>query len=152
MRMIKPKSGILYEVTELEVAFFDVDSMKMVWHGNYIKYFEIARCRLLDKLGYNYIDMEKEGVVWPVVDLRVKYIRPISFKQIILVHALIVEYENRLKIQYLICDKKTGETLTKAYSIQVAVNQETQQMYYCSPQSIVDRITNLVKGEKNCER
>jgi len=38
---------------ELTVEFFDVDSMQIVWHGNYLKYMERARCALLDKIGYN---------------------------------------------------------------------------------------------------
>ncbi|MCF6775308.1 acyl-CoA thioesterase [Thiotrichales bacterium 19X7-9] len=137
------RNAVLSETTELEIPFFDVDSMRIVWHGNYIKYFEIARCRLLDKLGYNYVDMENEGLIWPVIDIRVKYIKPIYFKQVILIDAFIVEYENRLKIQYIIYDKQTGDKLTKAYSIQIAVNADTSEMYYQSPQHIIDKFTQL---------
>ncbi len=43
---------------EIEIPFYDVDSAGIVWHGNYVKYFEVARCVLLDKLNYNYIDMK----------------------------------------------------------------------------------------------
>ena len=43
---------------EFKVDFNDCDPMRIVWHGNYINYFERARCALLDKIGYNYIDME----------------------------------------------------------------------------------------------
>ena len=39
---------------EFVVPFFDVDSMRIVWHGHYCKYLELARCKLLDKIGYNY--------------------------------------------------------------------------------------------------
>lgn len=48
-------------VSTFKVAFFDVDSMEVMWHGNYVKYLEMARCELLDKLGYNYIAMKKDG-------------------------------------------------------------------------------------------
>ena len=48
-------------VSKFKVAFFDVDSMEVMWHGNYVKYLEMARCELLDKLGYNYIAMKKDG-------------------------------------------------------------------------------------------
>ncbi len=53
----------------MEVGFFDVDSYRVVWHGNYPKYFEIARCKLLDKIGFTYADMEETGYFYPVVDL-----------------------------------------------------------------------------------
>jgi acyl-CoA thioester hydrolase len=52
--------------------FYDLDPMKVVWHGNYARYLEQARCALLEKLGYSYQEMEQSGYVWPIVDLRVK--------------------------------------------------------------------------------
>ena len=48
------KEGVLQAEIELVVPFFDVDMMEVVWHGHYVKYFEEARCALLDKLGHNY--------------------------------------------------------------------------------------------------
>ncbi|MCF6806826.1 acyl-CoA thioesterase [Thiotrichales bacterium 19S9-12] len=143
MRVNKNIPKALSLITEMEVEFYDVDSMRIVWHGNYIKYFEAARCRLLDKLGYNYLDMEHDGFIWPVVDLKVKYIKPINFKQIILVEAAILEYENRLKVQYVIRDKLSDEKLTVGYSIQVAVDQKTNMMLYRSPQHVIDHMDKL---------
>ena len=46
------KSYVSAEV-EIEIPFHDVDSMKIVWHGNYAKYFEIARCALFESIGLN---------------------------------------------------------------------------------------------------
>ena len=46
--------ALLSATTELEVQFFDVDSMRVVWHGNYVKYLEVARCELLKLFDYNY--------------------------------------------------------------------------------------------------
>ncbi|MGL5028381.1 MAG: acyl-CoA thioesterase, partial [Shewanella oncorhynchi] len=43
---------------EMQIPFHDVDSMGITWHGNYLRYFEIARCKLLDELGYNYRQMQ----------------------------------------------------------------------------------------------
>ena len=45
---------LISEETEISAEFFDVDAMQVVWHGNYVKYLEIARCALLDKIGYGY--------------------------------------------------------------------------------------------------
>ena len=44
--------GVLQAEIELQVPSFDVDMMEVVWHGHYVKYFEQARCALLDKLVY----------------------------------------------------------------------------------------------------
>ena len=51
---------------ELKISFEDLDSMNVVWHGNYVRYMEQARCDLLEKMGYTYFDMKKEGYAYPV--------------------------------------------------------------------------------------
>ena len=43
--------GVFHVDSEIVVPFFDVDSMHIVWHGHYVKYLEVARCALLDRLG-----------------------------------------------------------------------------------------------------
>lgn len=118
---------------EVLVPFYDVDSMEIAWHGNYVKYFEVARCKLLDGIQSNYIQMREAGYGWPIVDIRLKYVRPARFNQRINVFAEIVEWEMRLKIKYLITDVETGEVLTRGYSIQVAVDIHTHEMNFVTP-------------------
>ena len=60
---------------ELSPAFHDLDPMEVVWHGNYIKYLELARCALLQSFDYDYPQMRESGYLWPIVDLRTKYLR-----------------------------------------------------------------------------
>ena len=55
----------------IEVPFHDVDTMNVVWHGHYLKYFEIARCKLLDQFHYNYNQMRDSGYAWPVIESHV---------------------------------------------------------------------------------
>ncbi|MGR9115346.1 MAG: acyl-CoA thioesterase [Gammaproteobacteria bacterium] len=125
---------------EIEVPFFDVDLMEIVWHGHYVKYFEVARCVLLDKIGYNYMQMRESGYTWPVVDLRVRYARPAKFGQKLIVYADIGEWENRLKINYQVIDKLTGMRLTRGHTCQVAVNIASGEMCYESPAVLWDKL------------
>lgn len=125
---------------ELEVPFHDVDMMNICWHGHYIKYFEIARCAVLDKIDYNYIQMSESGYVWPVIDIRVRYAQPLRFGQRFKVTAKIVEWENRLKIDYLITDLASNKRLTKGYSVQVAVAVESQEMQFASPEILMTKL------------
>jgi acyl-CoA thioester hydrolase len=115
------------------VPFHDVDVMEVVWHGHYAKYFEIARCALLDTIDYNYPQMRDSGYAWPVIDLRIRYIKPATFGKVITVNAAIAEWENRLKIDYLITDKHTGARFAKGHTIQVAVDMKTNAMLFESP-------------------
>jgi len=125
---------------DLEIPFHDVDMMGVAWHGHYAKYFEIARCALLEKIDYNYLQMRDSGYTWPVIDLNMRYIKPAVFGQIITVKAAMVEWENRLKINYLITDKVTGARLTKGYSVQVAVDMQTKAMCFESPRVLFEKL------------
>lgn len=118
---------------DLLIPFHDVDLMEIVWHGHYVKYFEIARCALLDQIDYNYLTMRESGFAWPIVDLKVRYVKPAKFGQTVVVRAEIVEWECRLKMNYLITDKRTGSRLVKGSSVQVAVDLSNRELCFQSP-------------------
>lgn len=129
---------------DIEIPFHDIDVMEIVWHGHYAKYFEIARCALLDTVDYNYPQMRDSGFSWPIIDLRIRYVKPAVFGQKITVNAAIVEWENRLKIDYLITDKATGAKLAKGHSIQVAVDVKANAMCFESPRILFEKLGVLV--------
>lgn len=119
--------------TEILVPFHDVDSMEVVWHGHYAKYFEVARCEFLESFNYGYRAMKASGFAWPIIDMRTKYVKPIHFGQKIKVSCSLREWEYRLKVEYLITDAITGEKLTKGYTCQAAIDMSTGQMCFESP-------------------
>lgn len=128
----------------IKPQFYDLDPMQVVWHGNYIRYLEQARSAVLDKIGYNYQEMVDSGCMWPIVDMRVKYVRPIRFNQVIRVTATLVEYENRIRIDYCIYDKETGAVLTKAHTIQLAVAADTGELMFGSPAVLIAKVRALL--------
>ena len=136
--------GVLHTDTEILVPFFDVDTMNVVWHGHYVKYLEVARCALLDKIGHNYDAMVASGYAWPVIDLQLRYVRGAMFGQKLNVRASLVEWENRLKISYLISDLATGERLTRACSVQVAVDMSSREMLLASPKVFTDAVERML--------
>ena len=126
--------------TETQVPFFDLDPMEIVWHGHYVKYLEIVRGVLLDTIDYNYAAMKASGYVWPVIDLHLRYIAPAAYGQRLKLHAEIVEWENRLKIAYLISDAVSGRRLSRATTTQVAVQIATQEMCFASPAVLFEKL------------
>lgn len=134
---------------EMQIPFHDVDSMGITWHGNYLRYFEIARCKLLDELGYNYRQMQASNYAWPIIDLQIKYVKASTFEQKITVRAELVEWENRLKINYQIRDVETGARITKGYTIQAAVDMSTQELCFVTPDVFRDKIANLLVKVEN---
>jgi acyl-CoA thioester hydrolase len=127
---------------EVEVPFHDADPMGVTWHGNYFRYLETARAALLRKIGYGHAEMSASGFFWPIVDARIKYVKPTSFGQRLKIMATLDEYENRLKIAYVITDSGTGELVTKATTTQVAVDKANGEMCFCSPEVLLDKVRN----------
>ena len=121
--------------TEIEVPFFDVDVMQIVWHGHYVKYLEIARCAFLDEVGYNYTVMLQHGHAWPVVKLDLKYIRPARFGQKIRVEMAVTEYESCLRIDYILRDAESGTKLTQAHTTQVVQRLDNGEMQFQTPEN-----------------
>ena len=124
----------LWHEIELSPAFHDLDPMDIVWHGHYVKYLELAREALLARFDYDYPRMRESGYAWPVVDMRLKYVDMLPYGRRVIVRAEIVEWENRLKIEYEIRDAVSGKRINQAYTIQVAYDTDKREMrYVCAP-------------------
>jgi acyl-CoA thioester hydrolase len=132
---------------ELTVPFHDIDLLGITWHGHYCKYLEIARCAMLEQIDYDYQAMKASGYVWPIIDLHLRYVRPARFGQRLRVSAELVEWEYRMKINYLVADAETGEALVKGHTIQAAVDAETLEMSYASPEVFLQRL-GIQAGER----
>jgi acyl-CoA thioester hydrolase len=126
--------------TEIQVQFFDLDPMEVVWHGHYVKYLEMARCALLDTIDYNYTQMKASGYAWPVIDMHLRYVDSARFGQRLKVRAEIAEWENRLKIDYLITDAASGHRLLRGSTTQVAVDIATREMCFVSPAVLLQKL------------
>ena len=125
---------------EIEIPFHDVDVMGVAWHGHYAKYLEIARCALLDKIDYNYPQMRESGYAWPVIDMRIRYPQPLHFGQKVRVRVKLEEWEYRLKFSYEIVDAESGRRLTRAYTVQVALDMQNGEMMFASPAILLEKL------------
>ena len=128
--------------TIIRVEFYDLDPMDVVWHGNYVKYLEVARCDMLAKLGYNYVDMKNDGYAYPVATMEMKYIKPCTFGQELKVVSMVEEIEPALVIKYVIFDNKTGEKMFKAKTMQIAVDINTRKTVYEAPENLKKKIAS----------
>ena len=139
----------LFAEIETQVQFYDLDPMDIVWHGNYAKYLELARCALLDKIDYNYVQMKASGYAWLVIDLPPSVIseKPAALGDQIKVRVELAEWENRLKLEYLITNVASGLRLTKASTVQVAVEDVSGQMCLTSCGGAVRETRPASRGE-----
>ena len=130
----------LFHEIEVRPAFYDVDPMAVVWHGNYVRYFELARAALMEKFNYGYEQMRESGYFWPIVDLRVKFVKPATLNQPLKVRAEITEFESRLRVEYLITSGISGDKVTKGYTLLVAVDAKTMELQYVCPKILWERL------------
>jgi acyl-CoA thioester hydrolase len=129
---------------EFAVEFYEVDSMEVVWHGNYVQYMEKARCILLDRIGYGYLAMKDSGYAFPVTDMSLKFIRPLRYGDRVRAVAILDEWENRLRIKYEFYNAVTGELTTKGMSTQMAYNIEKRDSCFICPRFLIDRVEALL--------
>lgn len=134
--------------TPLQIPFQDVDMFSIVWHGNYPRYLEIARCQLLEQIDYTYMDMKASGYFFPIVDMKLRYIRPIEFEQKIVVIARLKEWQNWIRINYDIVDANSGRRLTKAVTRQVAVQLESRTMLDESPEILISKVNHALEARR----
>ena len=134
------ETPLLEATVALEVPFYDCDPAGIVWHGNYAKYFDQARCALLERIDYGYARMAESGYTWPVIDFWTRYVKPLRFGQRVEVRAWLCEWEFRLKVAYQISDSASGARLCKGHTVQVAVRIDNGEMQIASPQALRQRL------------
>ena len=128
---------------KFRVEFYDTDSMGVVWHGNYVKYCEMARCAFLREIGYTYIDMKNDGYAYPIVKMDFKFVRPAMFDDEICVEVELSEFESLLKFKYTIKNADTGEILCKATTAQAAVYIATKETCFYLPEILKEKLKGL---------
>ena len=91
----------MYEsITKMRVRYAETDQMNVVYYGNYAQYFEVGRVESIRQLGYTYKDMEAEGVIMPVVELHVKYLRPATYDDLLTVKTIVREMPMGHRIEF----------------------------------------------------
>ena len=143
MDMESPENNGPYNIfaeAEITVEFYDLDPLQVVWHGNYLNYFEIGRRTLLEKINYGYNEMKESGYTFPVVEVSVKYISPLVLGDRARVKAVLIEYENCLKIKYEIRNAETAILCTKGSTTQMAFNIKTNESCFICPEVFIEKI------------
>lgn len=136
---------IISSTYEITVSFEDLDPMNVVWHGNYLRYLEQARCDLFSKIHYTYFDMKNDGIAYPIAKFEIKYIKPAQFCDKLIVETAITSIEPTLNIKYKIYKKDTEEVIFKASSMQIAVDISTRESVFTPPKNLV----KILDGKEN---
>ena len=102
---------------EHAVKYYETDQMRIVHHSNYIRWMEEARMDMMEQMGFSYDKMEEMEIISPVLSVNCEYKSMVRFGETVVIHAKVASYNGvKLKIQYEMTDKETGELRTLAES------------------------------------
>lgn len=131
---------------DIRVRYAETDAMGVVYHGNYLPWFEIARIALLDKAGISYRDLDAEGFLLPVLEANLKYIAPARFHDLVTVTATMAELPRvRIHIDYEV--SIAGKVITRGHTIHAFMNREAQAIK--PPAFVIERLRDAFHKEKS---
>ncbi|MBP7765625.1 MAG: acyl-CoA thioesterase [Deltaproteobacteria bacterium] len=121
----------------ISVPFFDLDPMQIVWHGNYLNYFEIARAALFEHHGVDlYSYYEREKIIFPIIRTATKHIFPLKHRDEIIVKATLVDAHIKLVVDFEIRRVDDDSVCARGRTEQVAVKTPEMETLFSLPEDI----------------
>jgi acyl-CoA thioester hydrolase len=128
-----------YNTISFRVRYGETDQMGVVYHGNYAQYLEMGRVEWLRKLGISYKEMEENGIMLPVINLNIKYLKSAYYDDLIFVKTILKKTPSvRIEFNYIITNEKE-EVLVEANTVLVFMNVSKKRPIKC-PDFILDRL------------
>lgn len=122
---------------KLTVPFFDLDPMQIVWHGNYLNYFEVARAALFDHYGVDlYSYYERHKLIFPIIRTSTKHIYPLRLRDEIIIKATLVDARVKLVVDFEIRQAADGKICARGRTEQVTVKVPEMEMIFKIPDDI----------------
>jgi acyl-CoA thioester hydrolase len=122
---------------ELVVPFHDLDAMQVVWHGNYLNYFDLARNALFESAGLDMYRYGREtGYLFPITKVTTKHIQPLRFKDRLICSVGLLDAHRKLVMDFEIRKAEDGKLCAKCTTEQVTVNHNNFKMEIEVPQDI----------------
>ena len=113
--------------TKIRIRYGETDQMGFVYYGNYAQFLEIGRVETLRSLGFSYKSLEDQGILLPVADLQIRYLKPALYDDLITIRTKIVTIPTvKIELTYEIFNEK-NDLLTTASTTLVFVKKETMR-------------------------
>lgn len=112
-------------VYERKIRYYETDKMGVTHHSNYIRLLEEARTDYLDINGCSYAEMEKVGMISPVISFHLNYMGTTTFNDVVIIKTALVFYDGiKSRYEYVIQNKKDGKIVLTAYSEHCCINEK----------------------------
>ena len=130
------KKQKIFEIN-IRVPFFDLDPMQIVWHGNYLNYFEMARAALFEDNGVDlYSYYERHKLIFPIIRTSTKHIFPLRHRDEIICKATLIDAHVKLVVDFEIRRVTDGKICARGRTEQVTVKTPEMETLFSIPQEI----------------
>ncbi|MDR2557203.1 MAG: acyl-CoA thioesterase [Bacteroidales bacterium] len=121
--------------TKVQVRFSDLDPMSVVWHGNYIKYFEDGRQAFGRQYkGLGYMDMYQNGYTAPLVELNIEYLKSLNYNDEVIIETRYIPCEAaKIIFEYHLYRASDNSLAARGRTVQAFINAETGELQLNSP-------------------
>ena len=129
----------------LRPRYEETDQMGVVYHGNYYRYFESGRSELFRSLGYTYMELEKDGVILPIIESQCKYVKSAKYDEEIIIRSKISNIKGiRIEFQYEVIRKSTNELLAIGKTLHIFSNNDLKPIKYSKlPKKFTEVLENI---------
>jgi len=117
--------------TQIRVRYAETDQMGFVYYGNYATYYEVGRTEALRQLGTTYHTLEERGVLMPVVELKVQYIKAAMYDDLLTIRTIVPDVPDRNMVFYYEIYNEAGMLLNKGETTLVFISNETRKRVRC---------------------
>ncbi len=136
-------TGFIWHRCQNRTLYADTDRSSVVYHANYLKYFELGRASLMRDAAYPYKEIEESGYVYPIIDLGIQFYHPLHYDDTMWIHTRPAALERvRLRFDYIITHAETGAEVCRGFTrhcaltakgVPVAIDPKTVQLWKTFP-------------------
>jgi len=126
---------MLVNRTEVPVRFSEVDSLRVVWHGHFVKYFEDGREAFGREFNLSYLDVfHSDGMAVPIVDLQVQYKKPLEYGDTAIIETTFINTPAaKIIFDFKIFSGKHKYLACVGQTTQVFMNPVNKELYITNP-------------------
>lgn len=136
-------TGLVWHRCSHRTLYADTDRSGVVYHANYLRYFELGRASLMRDAAYPYKEIEDSGYVYPIIDLGIQFYHPLRYDDPMWIHSRPAALERvRLRFDYILTHAETGAEVCRGFTrhcaltakgVPVAIDPKTVQLWKAFP-------------------
>jgi len=117
------QTGLCWHLCMNRILYADTDRSSVVYHANYLRYFEFGRASLMRDTAYPYREVEESGYVYPIIDLGIQFYEPLHYDDPMRIHTRPADLERvKLRFDYIITHAESGALVCKGFTKHCALN------------------------------